>query len=74
MIRLCLKGDYSTALPLHLNLIEFTRIMFAEGNPAGVKAALKHLGICDDHVRLPLVKVTDSLRTAIIAETNRITK
>ncbi|MEQ7799886.1 4-hydroxy-tetrahydrodipicolinate synthase [Pedobacter sp. ASV1-7] len=74
MIRLCLKGDYSTALPLHLNLIEFTRMMFAEGNPAGVKAALKHLGICDDHVRLPLVKVTDSLRTAIIAETNRITK
>lgn len=74
MIRLCLKGDYSTALPLHLNLIEFTRMMFAEGNPAGVKAALKHLGVCDDHVRLPLVKVTDSLRTAIIAETNRITK
>ncbi len=73
MIRLCLKGDYNTALPLHLNLIEFTRMMFAEGNPAGVKAALKHLGICDDHVRLPLVKVTDILRTAIIAETNRIT-
>lgn len=74
MVRLCLKGDFTTALPLHLNLIEFTRMMFAEGNPAGVKAALKHLGVCDDHVRLPLVKVTDALRTAIIAETNRITK
>ncbi|MFA4869449.1 MAG: 4-hydroxy-tetrahydrodipicolinate synthase [Pedobacter sp.] len=74
MIRLCLKGNFNTALPLHLNLIEFTRMMFAEGNPGGVKAALKHLGICDDHVRLPLVKVTDSLRTAIIAETNRVIK
>ena len=47
-------------------------MMFAEGNPAGVKAALKHLGICDDHVRLPLVKVTEELRKAIIAETNKI--
>jgi len=73
MIRLCLKGDYAAALPKHLNLIEFTRMMFTEGNPAGVKAALKHLGICDDHVLLPLVKVSDELRKAIIAETNRIT-
>src|SRR5215217_437755 len=46
MIRLCLQGDFSTALPMHLNLIEFTRLMFAEGNPAGVKAALKHFAIC----------------------------
>lgn len=73
MIRLCLKGDYTAALPKHLNLIEFTRMVFAEGNPAGVKAALKHLGICNDQVLLPLVKVSDALRKAIIAETNRIT-
>lgn len=73
MIRLSLKGDYTAAQPKHLSLIEITRMMFAEGNPAGVKAALKHLGICDDHVRLPLVKVSDTLRKAIIAETNKLT-
>ncbi|WEK18431.1 MAG: 4-hydroxy-tetrahydrodipicolinate synthase [Candidatus Pedobacter colombiensis] len=73
MIRLSLKGDYAAAQPKHLSLIEFTRMMFAEGNPAGVKAALKHLGICDDHLRLPLVKVSDTLRKAIIAETNELT-
>ena len=72
LIRLSLKGDFATALPKHLSLIEFTRMMFAEGNPAGVKAALKQLGICDDHVRLPLVRVSDELRKAIIAETNKI--
>jgi 4-hydroxy-tetrahydrodipicolinate synthase len=69
MIRLALNGDYKAAQPKHFNLIEFTRMMFAEGNPAGVKAALKHLGICDDHVRLPLVQVSESLRKAIITET-----
>lgn len=72
MIRLALKGDFATAQPLHLNLIEFTRLMFIEGNPAGAKAALKYLDICSDHVRLPLVSVSDSLRKAIIAETNKI--
>lgn len=72
MIRLCLQGEYTTALPLHLNLIEFTRLMFAEGNPAGAKAALKQFGVCEDHLRLPLVKVSDSLRQQIIQESDRI--
>lgn len=73
MIRLCLNGNFKAAAPLHLDLIEFTRLIFAEGNPGGVKAALKQLGICDDYVRLPLVQVSENLRKAIIAETSRIT-
>ncbi|MBC8987517.1 4-hydroxy-tetrahydrodipicolinate synthase [Pedobacter sp. N36a] len=72
MIRLCLNGNFKAAAPLHLDLIEFTRLIFAEGNPGGIKAALKQLGVCDDYVRLPLVQVTDTLRKAIISETNRI--
>jgi 4-hydroxy-tetrahydrodipicolinate synthase len=73
MIRLCLQGDYAAALPLHLKLIEFTRLMFAEGNPAGAKAALKHFGVCEDHLRLPLVKVSDALREQIVRESKAIT-
>lgn len=61
MIRLCLKGNYAEALPAHLSLLEITRLMFAEGNPAGVKSALKTLNICDDVVRLPLVKASAEL-------------
>jgi 4-hydroxy-tetrahydrodipicolinate synthase len=73
MVRLCLQGDYKAALPLHLNLIEFTRLMFVEGNPAGAKAALKHFGVCEDHLRLPLVNVSDSILQQIIKEAGRIT-
>ncbi len=65
MIRLCLKGDFTAALPAHLSLLEITRLLFAEGNPAGVKAALKQLGVCDDVVRLPLVKASEALNQAI---------
>jgi 4-hydroxy-tetrahydrodipicolinate synthase len=72
MIRLCLQGNYAAALPLHLKLIEFTRLMFAEGNPAGAKAALKHFGVCEDHLRLPLVKVSDALREQIVTASDAV--
>ncbi|MBB6235443.1 4-hydroxy-tetrahydrodipicolinate synthase [Pedobacter sp. AK013] len=72
MVKLCLAGDYKAALPAHLSLIEFTRLAFAEGNPAGIKAALKHLGVCGDTVRLPLVKASASLEKSIIAEIEKL--
>lgn len=67
MVRLCLKGNFAEALPAHLSLLEITRLMFAEGNPAGVKSVLKTLNICDDLVRLPLVKASPAL-TANLAK------
>lgn len=72
MIRLSLKGDFKAAQPLHLQLVEFTRLIFAEGNPAGVKAALKHVGICGDHVRLPLVSASADLAASIAAQIQKI--
>jgi 4-hydroxy-tetrahydrodipicolinate synthase len=72
VIRLSLNGEFKKALPLHLSLIEFTRLIFAEGNPAGVKAALKHLGICGDGVRLPLVPASSELTQKIAAQISNI--
>ncbi|WP_230148335.1 4-hydroxy-tetrahydrodipicolinate synthase [Pedobacter sp. Bi27] len=74
MVKLCLAGDYKAALPAHLSLIEFTRLAFAEGNPAGIKAALKHLGVCGDTVRLPLVKASVALEKSIIAEIEKLSE
>lgn len=72
MVRNCLKGDFKAAQPQHSSLLEFTRLCFVEGNPAGVKAGMKELGICDDTVRLPLVKVSDEIRTKIISEIKKL--
>jgi 4-hydroxy-tetrahydrodipicolinate synthase len=72
MVRQCLAGDFNGANPAHLSLLEFTRLAFAEGNPAGVKAALKHLGICGDTVRLPLIKASSSLEKSIVAEIEKL--
>ena len=67
MVRMCLDGKFIEAQPLHYSLIEFTRLCFAEGNPGGVKSALKLLNICDDVLRLPLVSV-GSETTSLIKE------
>ena len=74
MIRLCLNGDYKAAQKPHLQTIDFTRLMFVEGSPAGVKTALKHLGICGDTLRLPLVQVSDTTAQQIIQETQKLIK
>jgi 4-hydroxy-tetrahydrodipicolinate synthase len=72
MIRLCLEGEFSKAVPAHLSLLEFTRLCFAEGNPVGVKSALKQLGICNDTVRLPLVKASSNLIDLIAGQLKQL--
>ena len=39
--------------------------MFIESNPSPVKYAAKLLGLCDDEVRLPLIKVTENTKEVI---------
>ena len=39
--------------------------MFVESNPSPVKYAAKLLGLCDDNVRLPLVKVTERTKEIV---------
>ncbi|HRG57415.1 MAG TPA: 4-hydroxy-tetrahydrodipicolinate synthase [Bacteroidia bacterium] len=61
MVNLCLQGNFDSARTLHYKLTGLTDLFFADGNPGGVKAALKMLQVCDDNVRLPLVKVNTAI-------------
>lgn len=65
MVRDCLRGDFKAALPVHHRLLEVVDTLFAEGSPAGVKAYMQELGLCPDHVRLPVVPVSEGLRQRI---------
>lgn len=58
MVNAALEGDFSKARNLHYKLLKGMDLLFAEGNPAGVKCALKTMGICGDTLRLPLVNVS----------------
>jgi len=58
MVRLCLEGKFTEALPLHYRYTDIITSMFAEGSPAGVKAYLEELGLCGHTVRLPVWPVS----------------
>ena len=61
LVHAALKGDMAKASREHLRLLEVINLLFAEGNPGGIKYVLKALGICGDHMRLPLVNISEAL-------------
>ncbi|HZS63216.1 MAG TPA: 4-hydroxy-tetrahydrodipicolinate synthase [Xanthobacteraceae bacterium] len=62
---LCLKGDFAGALKLQDKLMPLHHALFIETNPAPAKYALSLLGKCADNVRLPMVPLSESTRTAV---------
>jgi 4-hydroxy-tetrahydrodipicolinate synthase len=54
MVRAALRNDLATARELNQSLLEMYRLLFIEGNPVGVKAAMELQGLCSREVRLPL--------------------
>ncbi len=72
MVHASLEGDYDTARKEHYDLLPITKMFFEEGNPGGVKIALRVRGICSDVLRLPLVSVSEGLMERIVLETKRI--
>lgn len=55
MIRLALQGDYQNALTIHHKFTELFKLLFVDGNPAGVKAMMSDMGLIENVLRLPLV-------------------
>lgn len=55
MVRLALQGDYAAARHIHHQFTELFKLLFVDGNPAGVKAMLNSMGLIDNELRLPLV-------------------
>ena len=72
MVRAALRQDMPTAQQLNLKLLELYKLLFIEGNPVGVKAALELQGICSRDVRLPLVPMTEQGVHLIMAELEKL--
>jgi 4-hydroxy-tetrahydrodipicolinate synthase len=65
MTRQILAGNVKEAQKLHYKLTDIIEQLFADGNPAGVKAVLELLDICKPTLRLPLVKVNKDTQSKI---------
>jgi 4-hydroxy-tetrahydrodipicolinate synthase len=68
MVHQSLFGQLHDARPIHFKLRKITQLLFKEGNPGGIKEVLKHMGICDNHMRLPLYPVSEETRQLIYRE------
>lgn len=60
MVRFGLKGNFAKARELHFRLLDFINSLFADGSPAGVKAALEMKKLAGNFLRLPLVPVNSA--------------
>lgn len=65
MTRQILAGNVKEAQKLHYKLTDIIEQLFADGNPAGIKAVLEMLKICSPNVRLPLVNVNKATQNAL---------
>ena len=74
LVKDAMSGDMKAARSKHYELIDVIEMLFTEGNPGGVKAVLKILGITGDRLRLPLVGISEDLYTRSFAEVQSLSK
>lgn len=67
-----LLGDTATSGRLHLEMAEMLKLIFKDGNPAGVKALMKMMGTVKNELRLPLVPASAGTYNLIEAEWQKI--
>ncbi len=63
MHELCMaatQGDVKRATAIHLRLLSLHQQLFCEPSPAPTKWAMSRLGLCQPHVRLPILPLTDA--------------
>ena len=72
MIHKGLSGNVESAKAIEKRVMPMINLIFEENNPAGIKAVLQQLGLCEDTVRLPLVSATDHLKSKIKIELERL--
>ncbi|MDE6648637.1 MAG: 4-hydroxy-tetrahydrodipicolinate synthase [Muribaculaceae bacterium] len=66
MVHLCLEGNYIEAVDIHFKFREIIRLLFADGNPAGVKCVMHDMGLIENELRLPLVPVSENTAEEIL--------
>ncbi len=58
-------GEENERLEATFSLLDVNPLMYQEGNPVGVKNLLKHLGVCGDQVRTPMLRASLELNQKI---------
>ena len=65
MVNNALKNNFKQAREIHFKFLEVIELLFAEGNPSGIKAFMSIRNLCKNNLRLPLVPVSKNLMARI---------
>ncbi len=68
MVRAALNNDFAQARVLNNKLHDIHPLLYCEGNPVGIKAAMTILGFSENHLRLPLVSMGKANYDKLAAE------
>jgi 4-hydroxy-tetrahydrodipicolinate synthase len=60
-----LKNNFKSAREIQLRYLEMIELLFIDGNPAGVKAMLNIMNLCQNTLRLPLVPVNRTIYSRV---------
>ena len=72
MMRAQKEGRTEEALRLHYSMLRMNQLIFADGNPAGIKCLMHEMGLCENVLRLPLVPVSEKVENEIILESGKL--
>ncbi len=72
MVKLARNREVDEAYKIHNSLVEITRLIFAEGNPCGIKTILAEKGLIKNYLRLPLVIASEGLQEKIRQEMQKL--
>jgi 4-hydroxy-tetrahydrodipicolinate synthase len=67
LVNAAMTDDFNVARQYNHKLLQAYELLFAENNPAGVKAFLSELGIIENYLRLPLVPLSRSIHDQVKA-------
>ncbi len=65
MVNHCMKNEFPQAVKINNQLLEVYKLLFAENNPAGVKAFLAAQNIIKNNLRLPNIALSNDLNEEV---------
>ncbi len=74
MMKAMKEGETGEALQLHYAMLRMNQLIFADGNPAGIKCLMHQMDLCENVLRLPLVTVNEKVEADITEEWKKIEK
>lgn len=65
LVNHALRNNFKSSREIHFRFMEAIELLFADGNPSGIKAFMSLMNLCQNNLRLPLVPVSKNVFTRI---------